>query len=468
MKSQALKTTAVVVAAVLALSGCSMIDTVGGWFHSAKKSNLKGERISVMTLDESLQVDPTLKDTDVVLPAPYRNDAWPQPGGYPSNAMYHLEASGPLKVIWQQDAGKGSDTDSQLTAPPIVAGGRIFVRDAQARVLAFDSKSGKALWGKQLAPKGGSATFLNSATFGLFGKDKSTDPTKGFGGGVAYDDGKIFATTGFGTVVAMDATNGKELWKTETGIPIVNAPVANGGRVFVSSSDDHFYAFAEDDGRILWDQQGIAVSAGILNSTSAAVSGEVVVVPYASGELFALRVQNGRTAWTDTLTRSGTITALSELDDISGRPVIDRDLVIAISHSGVMAAIRLSTGDRAWSRDIGGVQTPWVAGDYIYVLTSDNELLCITRSDGKVKWAHQMQRFEDEEDKDTPVVWAGPVLVSDRLVLVSSIGTAVSISPYTGQLLGRVDIPDGTYIPPVVANGMLYLYTNDAQLVALQ
>ena len=43
-----------------------------------------------------------------------------------------------------------------------------------------------------------------------------------------------------------------------------------------------------------------------------------------------------------------------------------------------------------------------------------------------------------------------------------------SISPYTGELLGRMEIPDGTYIAPVVANGTLYLYTNDAQLVALR
>ncbi len=466
MNIRTVKLVAVVVAATLTVAGC---DTISGLFNgSGKKSNLKGERISVMTLDEALQVDTALKDTDVVLPAPYRNDSWSQPGGFPSNAAYHLEASGPLQVLWQQDAGKGSDIDSRLTAAPIVADGRIFVLDAAAHVFAFDAKTGNPLWGKALAPKGGSATFLNLATFGLFGKDKSTDPTKGFGGGVAYDGGKVFVSTGFGNVTAMDAASGKELWKSDLGVPVTNAPVANGGRVFVSTVDNHFFALAQDDGRQLWDQQGITVSAGIMSSTSAAVSGEYAIVPYSSGELFALRVANGRTLWNDTLTRSGTITALSELDDIAGKPVLDRDLVIAISHSGVMAAIKLSTGERIWSRDIGGVQTPWVAGDYIYVLTTDMQLVCLTRKDGKVKWMHQLQRFLDEDSKDNAMVWTGPVLVSDRLVLVSSHGTAVSLSPYTGDLLGRVDIPGGVFIPPVVADGKLYLYNNNAELVALQ
>jgi len=225
---------------------------------------------------------------------------------------------------------------------------------------------------------------------------------------------------------------------------------------------------AQLDGRRLWDHQGIAESAGILESTSAAVAGEYVLAPYSSGEIYALRVQNGRPAWNDLLTHSGLATALSELDDIAGRPVVDRDVVYAISHSGIMVAININTGDRLWSRDIGGIQTPWSAGDYVYVLTTDQQLICLTRKEGKVKWMHQLQRWEDPENRSGVIVWAGPVLVSDRLVLVSSNGVAAAISPYTGELLGKMEIPDGTFIAPVVANGTLYLYTSNAELVALR
>jgi len=252
------------------------------------------------------------------------------------------------------------------------------------------------------------------------------------------------------------------------GLIFGNAPTANGGRVFVSTQENHFYTLAQLDGRRLWDHQGIAESAGILESTSAAVAGEYVLAPYSSGEIYALRVQNGRPAWNDLLTHSGLATALSELDDIAGRPVVDRDVVYAISHSGIMVAININTGDRLWSRDIGGIQTPWAAGDYVYVLTTDQQLICLTRKEGKVKWMHQLQRWEDPENRSGVIVWAGPVLVSDRLVLVSSNGVAAAISPYTGELLGKMEIPDGTFIAPVVANGTLYLYTSNAELVALR
>ena len=303
---------------------------------------------------------------------------------------------------------------------------------------------------------------------GLLPARGDIDPTKGFGGGVAFDDGKLFVTTGFGAVIALDAHDGHVLWKTALDVPIVDAPTANGGRVFVCTQDNHFYAIAEADGRKLWDHQGIAESAGVLESTSPAVAGDFVVAPYSSGELFAIRVENGRPAWNDMLTRSGNVTALSELDDIAGRPVIDREMVFAISHSGIMAAINLNTGDRVWTRDIGGIQTPWVAGDFLYVVTTDGQLLCLQRKDGRVKWIHQLQRWQDMEKKEDAIVWSGPVLVSDRLILVSSDGHAISISPYTGKLLGRMEIPDGTYIAPVVANGTMYLLTNNAQLVAMR
>ena len=87
-------------------------------------------------------------------------------------------------------------------------------------------------------------------------------------------------------------------------------------------------------------------------------------------------------------------------------------------------------------------------------------VICLTRKEGKVKWIHQLPRYEKPENKKDPIIWAGPVLVSDRLVVASSNGYAETLSPYTGELLGRMEIPGGTTIAPVVADGTLYIYTD--------
>ncbi|MCU1386532.1 MAG: hypothetical protein JWL71_5229, partial [Acidobacteria bacterium] len=287
----------VVLVAASLLAGCSVTEEIGSWFSSSgKKSTLRGVRIPVMSLDESLKPDPTITTLPVVLPAPYRNTEWPQPGGYASNAMYHLSAPGRLREVWRQSAGKGSDIDSDLTSSPVIGGGMIFALDSEAHIYVFRANNGEEVWNRRLAPKNGTDM---PTLWGLLGKKNTVEPPQGMGGGVAYDDGKIFVTSGFGVVICMDAKTGKDIWRKDLGMPIVNAPVVNGGRIFVSTHDNHFYALAEADGRQLWDNQGITEAAGILASTNAAVSGETVIVPYTSGEVFALRVQNGQVGWSD-------------------------------------------------------------------------------------------------------------------------------------------------------------------------
>jgi outer membrane protein assembly factor BamB len=456
----------VVAALAFGLAGCAnTLDSISGWFSAAHKSNLKGERVSLIASDESLDPDPAVAAAPMLLPRPFRNPAWPQPGGYPSNAVYHLEAAGPLRKVWDSSAGKGSDTYSRLTASPVVGDGRIYTLDSEAHVYAFDAATGREVWDKRLAPKNGTDL---PTLWGLLGKPNTIEPTSGMGGGVAYDNGKVFVTSGFGVVYAMDARTGERVWGQDIGLPIVNAPVVSGGRVFFSTQDNHLYCLAESDGRQLWTHQGIPESAGVLSSTSVAVSGEFVIVPYTSGELYALRVQNGQVAWSDVLSHSGQVTALSELDDIAGRPVIDRELVLAISHSGVMAAISLASGDRLWSRDIGGTQTPLAAGDWVYVITDDGKMLCLSRKEGKVRWVHQMPQFEDVENQQRIITWSGPLLVSDRLIAMSSDGYMEALSPYTGKLLARVEMEGGTSVAPIAANGTVYMYTDDADLVALR
>jgi outer membrane protein assembly factor BamB len=438
-------------AAALLLSGCSgafdFLDGIGG--SSGNKDRLPGERISVLTLEQRLEADPKLADLSVQLPRPYQNQSWPQAGGYSSHAMHHLAVPENPRRAWRADAGDGSGGNTRLTSTPVVAGGIAYVLDSEAQISAFDTNTGKRVWRRDLTPR----------------KERSE---AGFGGGVAYDGERVFVSTGFGNVHALDAKSGAEIWKREIGIPFRAAPTVDGGRVFVSTSDNQLQVLAVDDGRILWNHRGISETAGLLGSASAAVSGDLVVVPYTSGEIYAFRVQNGQMVWTDSLTRTGNLTSLTALNDIAGRPVIDRDRVLAISHSGRMVAIDLRTGQRVWTRNIGGVQTPWVAGDFVYVVSTNAEVVCISRRDGRIRWITRLPRFEDEEDREDPIEWSGPVLAGNRLIVLSSDGYALSISPYSGEVLSSIEMPDGTFIPPIVADGTIYILTDDADLIAMR
>jgi outer membrane protein assembly factor BamB len=420
------------------LAGCSAFET--------KKYPLPGERISVLSLDRQLAPDPQLAKIPVTLPRPMVNPNWPEPGGYPDHAMQHLALPYHLTQAWQTSIGEGSSRYTQVLAQPVVADGRVYAMDGGVRVGAYDATNGHEIWRVDLKP---------SKNYG-----------SSVGGGVAYWKGRLFVSTGYAQVFALNPANGKVIWKTGVGTPVQSGPTVADGRVFVVTVENELVALAAADGRRLWSHNGIPETASLLGSASPAVEGEIVVVGYSSGEIYALTVENGRAVWSDDLESMRASDAVSALADIRGRPVIDRGRVFAASHSGRMVAIDMISGERTWEQGIGSTHGPWVAGDYIYILTNDNELVCLTRNDGKVRWLEQLPSYENEKTKDDPIEWAGPVLGSDRLILVSSNGWALSVSPYTGKPLGREAIPSGAYVDPVIANNTLYILTDNAELSA--
>jgi outer membrane protein assembly factor BamB len=422
----------------LALAGCS-------WFRD-KKTPLPGERISVLSFDRRLEPDPALANTTVTLPQPVVNPDWPEPGGYPNHAMYHLALPERLQAAWSGSVGDGSSRRKRVLSQPVVAKGRVYAMDGGAQVSARDAATGAQLWELDTKPE----------------QERGT----AFGGGVAFWNDRLYVSTGYAQVLAVDPANGEVIWRQGVSAPLRSSPTVADGRIFVVTVENELDVLSTDDGRKLWNHNGIPETAGLLGSASPAVEGEVVVVAYSSGELFALRVENGRPIWSDSLATSRAADALSTLADIRGRPVIDRGRVFAVSHSGRMVAIDLRSGDRLWDQEIGGIHGPWVAGDYIFVLSNDNELACLSRNDGKVRWVRRLPSYEDEKAKEDPIRWAGPVLGGDRLIVTSSIGDAMAISPYTGDPLGRQEIAAGSYLGPVIAENALYLLTDDATLAA--
>src|SRR5882672_9363242 len=157
----------VLLLAISTLAGCSSLRTVTDFFDSAgKKTKIQGERISIIASEGLLSSDPQLAASKMDLPPPKKNAEWPQPGGTADNVMGNLMADGPLAQVWSAEAGKGTDGDSRLTAPPIVAGGLVYVLDANSHVFAFDAKTGQRAWDAGLAPQGQIGT---TSWFNVFG-----------------------------------------------------------------------------------------------------------------------------------------------------------------------------------------------------------------------------------------------------------------------------------------------------------
>lgn len=429
-------------AAALAVAGCS------DWLGEGEAPPLPGERIPVLMLESGVQADPGVADVEVLLPAPAVNAAWPQAGGYSNHAMYHLELAPDPVVGWSVDIGAGSDSDRRLLSPPVAADGRVYVMDADGDLTALALETGARLWRTFVLPE--------------------EEEDSAMSGGVGYYKGRVFATTGAAEVVALNAENGEILWRSNVSGPIRAAPAISGGRVFVVSVDNQVEVFNAETGDKLWSYASLEESAGLLGGGTPAVDGAIAVVPFTNGELSAFRVANGRVLWSDSLAGLRRSDAVAALPDIRGHPVIDRNLVLAMSHSDRLVAVDLRSGSRAWEQEIGGINTPWAAGPYVYVVSNRGEIVCLARDDGRIRWVRQLPAYEDPIDQEDPIRWVGPVLASDRLVVANNLGEVWAVSPYTGDALGRIEVSGGVDVAPVVAAGTLLILTDDGRLTALR
>ncbi len=415
-----------------------------------KQTPLPGKRLPIMQAAEKIPGELASADKPMALPQERANDAWSQSGGDAGNAPGHLALAAAVRQVWSGDAGTGSSKAGRVTASPIVYGGRVDTLDAIGSVTAFSTNGGAVAWRTSLIPD------RETGGGGFFSLGANT-PGGGYGGGLAADSGRLYAASGYGNVVALDPANGKKLWERNLGLPVRAAPTASGDRVFVITMEGRFVCLSGIDGAELWAVRGLPQQASLVMNVSPAVAGDTVVVPYPSGDLVALKISDGSALWSESLARTRSTSQMTSLAD-AARPAIDGGVVFAVSHAGRMVATQLVGGERLWSLNVASTQTPWVAGDSVFVVDTTGQLLAVTRTTGAVQWTVQLPGSN---------TWSGPVLAGGKLWLASAKGILIGVDALTGKVASQQELGDPVYIAPVVADRRLYALTDKARLIAL-
>ncbi len=431
---------------ISAVLACVLVSMLAGACGSDEKEPLQGTRISVLAHEREIAPDPGAELEQIRLPPPQRNADWPTAGGTVGNAMQHLSLAEQPRPAWTADIGTGLSRERPRMPSPVIGDGRVYTMDSKHVVSAFAVEDGARAWRIDLADGQGDRDAI--------------------AGGLTYDQGRVFAATGFARVIALDAASGAVLWRTSIANPVHADPTAAGGRLFVITLDSRLIALDAASGAELWTYQAIGETARLIGGGGPAVDAGVVVAPFSSGELVALRQENGRVLWSDSLAATRRTDELAAVAQIHAGPVIDRGGVFAISYGGVLAAVDLRIGSRVWEQDIGGLFRPWTAGGFVYQLTKDNDLICLSRVDGRVYWVTSLPDYEHEAKQKDPMLWLGPVLAGNRLLVASSSGRMYSVSPYDGSILGREHLRDGAAVPPIVAGETLFVLLKDATLAA--
>lgn len=428
--------------ALLLTGACSKFD---GMFET-EEPPLKGERLSILQLQKELVPTPAAAETPVALPDAWTNKFWPQAGGYPNHVLGQVTLAPTLKKAWTADIGAGGDRRKPLITQPIIADGLVFTLDTEGEVSAFSIADGGKKWRMSSIPKG-------------------SEDTGGIGGGIAYASGKLYVTNGYKQLECVNAATGALLWRVPLPSPARSTPTVKDDKVYIITLDNRLMVYLASDGTPVWNYAGITESTNLLGSVSPAVDASIVVLPQSSGEIFGLRVENGQAVWQDNLSAISHTTTLSSIADIRGQPVIDQGLVYAASYSGRMVALDQVSGQRVWQRDIGSSEMPWAAGENVFVISTEQQLVSLARSNGDIRWVTQLPRYQGD-DKDKAIVWTGPVLAGGRLLLAGSGGNLIEADPQTGKIIRQTELPGAVTITPVVADNTLFILTQKGDLVA--
>lgn len=426
-----------------------------------KEVILSGERFPVRApLEDSVPVEgqaaptaPALAENQslpVALGTQTGGD-WTHRAGNARHLMPHAALSATPTRVWSAKIGAGSNRKNRIGAAPVVADGRIFTIDAGTGVTAT-STSGAPLWSTDLTAafdKGGGLS----------------------AGGLAIAGNRVFATTGYGELVALDATSGAVIWRQRVDAPMSGAPATDGEAVYVSGRDGSAWAVSAADGKVIWQVVGSPGKAAYVGTAAPTIGDRAVIFPSAAGDLMAvLKIGGGTKIWQSSLAGKRLGRAYAFTPDVTGDAVIAGKVLYAGSGAGRTVAMSASSGERIWSAGEGALGPVAVAGGSIFLVNDEAKLVRLDAATGEVIWSVEMPYFTNDKIKRRKGIYAhyGPILAGGRIMVVSSDGLLRAFNPEDGSLTYSTEIPGGAAAQPAVAGGVLYVVGSNGQLHAFR
>lgn len=423
-------------AALVALVACEQNDVI-----------LAGDREGIRPEDPTLAPEASTPD-QLRLAAATRNANWLQGHGTPATRTDHPAFGTALRALWSAPIGQGDKRKFRITADPVVANGRIFTLDSDAQVTAT-STAGETLWTHDLAPL----------------RDVGG---QGSGGGLAYGDGRLYVTSGYGSVTAIDPASGAEIWSQKLQASGSGSPTYGGGLLYLVAGDKTAWALEADTGRIRWQLDGLESVNNVHGGPAPALTDQFVIFGYGSGDLQGAFRKGGLSMWNATIAGTRDGFAINRVSDITGDPVVVGNTVYAANHSGRLVALNAGSGKRQWTVRDAALQPVWVTGGAVFFVSDRNELKRVNASDGAEVWSVELPGYTTQRPKRRERIHGnyGPVLAGGRLYVAGGDGVLRAFDPASGQMVTSAEIPGGATTNPVVANGVMYIVTKKGQLQA--
>ena len=277
-------------------------------------------------------------------------------------------------------------------------------------------------------------------------------------GGVGVGAGMVMVGTAKGAVLAYDL-EGKALWTSTVSSEVLSAPQASGNLVVVRSGDSRIFGLNAQDGTRKWEYQTLVPPLTLRSNPGVVIVDNFVIAGMPAGKLVVLNLENGGVVWETVVSAPRGDNELERVSDIAGAPLLLPDRVCAVTFQGRAACYETEKGGQIWGRPASSVGQLAADSRSVYLSEDAGAVLALDRDTGTSFW---------RQDKLSNRNLSSPVVYREFVVVGDFEGVVHVLSTEDGAFAARIST-DGSGIAaaPKLLEDKILVQTRKGNLYAL-
>jgi outer membrane protein assembly factor BamB len=365
--------------------------------------------------------------------------------------LVDIEGARKVEKLWSESLGDG-EGNLGFRQRPAFDGTSIFAVSDGGSLVALDVETGKTRWERDLEE------LSNSRGWRLW---ENGIREGGLQSSVGVGEGLVVVAGRSGTVFAVAADSGEPRWEAQASAEVLATPFIVNGIVVVRSQNGRVVGLNAADGKQRWAfDKAIPTLSSRGASTPASAAG-LILVGNDDGTVVALRADDGLPVWEAPVAEPEGRSELDRLVDIDGDLAVGSDAIYASSVRGITAAISITTGQIAWTRDNGGANSVELTADGVLVADKGGTLWSLDRSGGSALWRQEgLVRRQP----------TGPALAGNFAVVGDLEGYLHWFDPRTGEFVARERVGNARILATPIATptGTVIAVTDEGRLAAFR
>ena len=278
-------------------------------------------------------------------------------------------------------------------------------------------------------------------------------------GGLTVSGGHVYVGSEKAQVYALDAGDGSIVWQTTAAGEVLSRPTASDGLVLVHTSNGQLQALDENSGVVKWTVNLDMPALSLRGESAPAVAYGAAIVGGDNGRVSAVLMQQGQLIWQQRISQATGTTEIDRLSDVDTTPVIVNGVVYALAYNGNLTALDLRSGQIMWKRELGSVNDFIVDGNRIYIVDQNDRILALTTDGGVTLWTQSDLLHR---------LLTAPALYNGSLVVGDSEGYMHWVNPEDGRFEAQQKVDSSGFLTePVVADGKLLIQAKDGTVYAI-